>query len=545
VRFVLSDFSGIDDPQEVSGMKKKNPIARPFADFRRLVSLQDLLGRAGTMMMRKSPKATIWTAGITSSGYLSSFFGLPGFTGYQALAAPFVVGGAMLGIGAGITYIPRTISKRLTAIAEANDLNLMEDYRKSQVIQHLNELWDKVFWYESDIRYTGAERAAEREQIVADTKYVTDAVRDWDSVALERLGARSDKDIDDVVMGLMTARPLNDHVEKSREGFIISSVYALKHALPQSSQARQIGFRLNLYEDVCDGAYFDESDAKLFEQYIGNTTLADIKNEVGFGRIDGIRQIARKTSLRFWFYLVTRKIATGVGRAVKGLNDSYGTDLFNSQALLWPGEENAKWIDEFPGAREEVLRLRASIVKGALGDDYENAVAVLDRTLLPCFEFATDLRLRYDPEYSDGSLDYADEDGDAGIKNNIVGDLETYGYRPKDIERARAYATSAKNDMALFMTYLKARGRKGLFDDKLALRAVKIAFHIDKNGIRKTFQEVGASGDISVIDREVDKAAAQKETYSARLTCLRLHHQLTMLQINGYKDLAKQLAYCD
>jgi len=255
-------------------MRKKNPHAKPFRDFRRLISLQDLLGRAGTTMMRKSPKATIWTAGITSSGYLASYLHLPGFTGFQALAAPFVVGGGMLGIGAGITYIPRTISKRLTAIAEANDLNLMEDYRKSQVMQHLDVLWDKVFWYESDIRYTPGERAAQREQIVADTKYVTNAVRGWDGAALERLGARSEKDIDDIVMAIMTARPLSDDLERSREGFIISSVYALKHALPQSSQARQIGFRLNLYEDACDGAYFDESDVKLFEQYTRRSPIS-------------------------------------------------------------------------------------------------------------------------------------------------------------------------------------------------------------------------------------------------------------------------------
>ena len=526
-------------------MRKKNPRAKPFKDFHRLISLQDLLGRAGTMMMRKSPKATIWTVGITSSGYLSGFLGLPGFTGLQALAAPFVVGGGMLGIGAGITYIPRTISKRLTAIAEANDLNLMEDYRKSQVMQHLDVLWDKVFWYESDIRYTPGERAAQREQIVADTRYITDAVRRWDGAALERLGARSEKDIDDIVMGIMTARPLNDDLERSREGFIISSVYALKHALPQSSQARQIGFRLNLYEDACDGAYFDQSDVKLFEQYIGNTTLADIKSEVGFGRVDGIRQIARKTSWRFWFYLVTRKIATGVGRAVKGLNERYGTDQFNSQVLLWPGEEDAAWMQEFPGAREDVLRLRALVVKGALGDDYENAVAVLERIVLPCFEFATRLRARYDPEYCDGSLDYVCEDTGTDVKNNIVSDLEAYGYRQRDIERARAYATNAKNEISLFLDYLKAGGHKDLFDDKLALRAVKIAFHIDKNGLKKQFQESGPSASQAEINTEIDKVIAQRQAYSTRLTGLRLHHQLTMLQIAGYKDLAKELAYCD
>jgi hypothetical protein len=84
-----------------------------------------------------------------------------------------------------------------------------------------------------------------------------------------------------------------------------------------------------------------------------------------------------------------------------------------------------------------------------------------------------------------------------------------------------------------------------LFADKLALRAVKIAFHINKNGIRRAFQEGGASSETTVIDDEIKRAADQKEIYSARLTGLRLHHQLTMLQIAGYKDLAKQLAYCD
>jgi hypothetical protein len=526
-------------------MTKKNPHAKPFKDFWRLVSPQDLLSRAGTMMMRKSPKATIWTAGITSSGYLSGFLGLPGFSALQAIVAPFVVGGGMLGIGAGMKYIPRTLSKRLTVIAEANDLNLMEDYKKSQVMQHLNVLWDKVFWYESDMRYSAQQRAEERDQITADRKHLTDRIWELQSDVLERLGGRSDKDIEDIVMAIMTARPLTNGVERSREGFVISSLYALRHALPQSSQAKQIGFRLNLYEDVCDGGYFDESDVKLFEQYIGNTTLADIKSEVGFGKAEAVRQIARKMSWRFWFYLATRKVATGVGRAVKSLNDRYGTDQFNSQVLLWPGEEDAAWMQEFPGAREDVLRLRALVVKGALGDDYDNAVAVLERTLLPCFEFATRLRARYDPEYCDGSLDYVCEDTGADVKNNVVSDLEAYGYSPRDIHRAQAYATNAKNEISLFLDYLKTGGRGDLFDDKLALRAVKVAFHVDKNGLKKLFQESGPAASRAEINVEIDKVIAQKQLYSTRLTCLRLHHQLTMLQIAGYKDLARKLAYSD
>jgi len=523
--------------------KQKNPDDKPFRDFWRLISPQDLLSRAGTVMMRKSPKATIWTAGITSSGYLSSYLGLPGFTGLQAIAAPFVVGGGMLGIGAGIKYVPRTISRKLATIAEANDLNLMEDYRKSQVIEHLNALWDRAFWYESDIRYARDQRLAERDRIIADKKYLRKEISGWDKGVLQRLGAGSEEDIDDIVMAIMTEKPLTDKIEMSREGYIISSIYALKHAPPQSSQAKQIGFCLNLYEDACDGAYFDESDVKLFEQYAGNTTLTHIKNEVGFGRIDAAGQIARKASWRFWFYLITRKIATGVGKAVRDLNENYGTNMFNSQVLLWPGEEEGEWMDGFPGAKEKVLELRKSIVRGALGDNYENAAIMLDRMLLPCFEFATDLRLRYDPEYCDGSLDYVSEDQGTTIKNNIIGDLQSFGYRRSDIDRVRKYVTNAEKDISLLIDYLDTKGYKWILDDRLALRAVKTMFHTNKNRTRKMFQNSNTAVHQANIDRDIESAAAQKEIYSARLTGLRLHHELTILQIAGYRNLAKQLAY--
>ena len=77
---------------------------------------------------------------------------------------------------------------------------------------------------------------------------------------------------------------------------------------------------------------------------------------------------------------------------------------------LWPGEENAEWMDDFPEAKEKVLELRKSIIKGSLGDNYGNAEIMLERMLLPCFEFATELRLKYDPEYCEGILDYVSED---------------------------------------------------------------------------------------------------------------------------------------
>jgi hypothetical protein len=159
-------------------------------DILRLARLDDLLSQAGAVMMRASPKATLWTAGIAVSGRLASYLGLPGFTRIEALLAPVVVGGGLLALGAAMRYVPRALSGRLATIAEANDLNLMEDYRKSEALDHLNVLWD------------------------------SSSQDPWNRI--------------------------------------------------RSGRGR--GFHLNLYEDFCDGAYFDPSDTKIPEQYAGNVT---------------------------------------------------------------------------------------------------------------------------------------------------------------------------------------------------------------------------------------------------------------------------------
>jgi len=527
----------------ISGMKKaRGPWGKPVKDFLRLARVDDLLSRLGSVLMRSSPKATMWTAGIALSGRLASYLGLPGFTRWQALTAPVVVGGGFLALGAALRYVPRALSGKLTTVAEANDLNLMEDYRKSQAVEHLNVLWDKVFWYESEIRYTGQQRQAERDQIRALRGQVEREIRTWDSDVLQPLGLIEDSDFDDVVTAVLSERPLTHNIEKSREGFIVSALYALRHSLPQSSEAYDIGFRLSLYEDMCDGAYFDRSDVKLSEQYAGNQLLADVKRAVGFGRIDGIRQVPKKVTSQFWFFLVTRKIATGAGAAVGFLNEKYGTDAFNSQVLLWPGEESAAWLGEYPGAKEDVLARRRSILHAALGRDWQHAAEVIDRAFLPCFVFAAELRARYDPEYCDQSLDYVSEDRDVPVKNSLVGDLELLGFRQGDIERARRYAARVEREQSVLTEYVTSRPDAPWGNDRVTLRAVRIAFHTNRGGMKKMLLQ-GKEASRHQVDREIDRAVAESSACSDRLVGLRLHHQLALLQLAGYKDLAAKLGY--
>jgi len=527
----------------VSAIKKaKKARVHTCKDFLRLARADDLLSQAGALLMKSSPKATIWTAGIALSGRLASALGLLDFTRWQALAAPVVVGGGMLGLGAALRYIPRMLSGRLTAVAEANDLNLMEDYRKGQALDHLNTLWDKVFRYESALRYSAAERQAERDRIGAVRAYVQEAIRHWSTNVQEQLGIESDKDLDDVVAAVLSERPLSNILEKSREGFLLSALYALRHALPQSSEAYDIGFRLNLYEDFCDGACFDASDTKLSEQYAGNVALMQVKRDVGLGKLDVLRQVPKQITAKLWFFLITRKVALGAGQAVQILNEKYASDLFNSQVLLWPGEEDAAWLEQFEGAREEILSWRHCIVTAALGADYERAARVLDRAFLPGFEFAAELRVRYDPEYSMGTLNYTSEDNEEKITNSLVGDLEALAYRDKDLAKARAYAEKVKREQAAFVDYLTAH-HKELLNDGPALRAVKIAFHIDKNGLKKLFQSPDRQAQRPEIDHLIEQAVAEEAATTNHLIALRLHHQLTLLQLQGYKTLARRLAY--
>jgi len=523
--------------------RAKQSRRRLLKSFLRLARADDLLSRLGTLMMRTSPKATIWTAGIMSSGYLSNRLGLPGFTAWEALAAPIVVGGGMLSGGMAIRFVPAVLSAKWLTVAEASDLNLMEDYRKSQASGHLNVLWDKVFFYESAIRYSPQQRQAEGDEVRRLRDYIRQQISTWDPSTLEQLEIGCGADLDATAMAILSERALGHIQEKSREGFVISSLYALRHTLPQCSEAHAIGFRLNLYEDLCDGAYFDRSDTKLVEQYAGNPLLLDVKKAVGFGRIDRLRQLPVSLAARWWCFLVTRRIATGIGRGVQHLNHKYDTDMFNSQVLLWPGQEAAPWLDSFPGAAGEVLTLRRSVVRSALGGDYDAACMTLDKMFLACFEFATDLRTRYDPEYCDGSLDYVAEDTGETIANNLVDDLRGHGYRQESIDSATGYTNVIRQEQSDFLDHLAKIGHTRLVNDPVSLRAVKIAFHTNRNGIRNAFRAREPDGRPASLEREIEGVLAEKAMYDRRLVGLRLHHQLTMLLLNGYRGLARALAY--
>jgi len=458
-------------------------------DVRRLVSPLDVMYHVGNMIYRRSLRYTLFVVGISILGVLASSFSLPGLSIRQAIALPLIVGGLALMIGSALKVIPGLISSRLQMVAQASDLNLMEDYRKTQTAEHLEAIWQRVFQYES------------------------------------ALGDETDDD---------------EAQERAKSDFLARAEKALASHLPQIRQMHLLGLDLRYLEDWRDGAYLDCSDTKLREQFEGNSTLTAVRREVGLRGAAGMLRFApRKISRNLWFRFITRTVAMEIGTSVERLNRLYKTDLFNSQVLLWPEESDSPWLGEFEGARDEVLRLRRKAIRNVFGPDIETAGEVIDRMLYTDFVLATELRMRYDVEYCTGHLGH---DAPADIRSGCR--------EPRDLKHAERMSRRAGKGQVALKRFL-ATHRTELLDPKsaAALRAVKIAFHIDKDNLkRKIIDHIirpQSSGPLEDILAITDTAAANERTFTRRLVAVRMHHELTRLARSGYYKLIEKLGYAN
>ncbi|MBT3202486.1 MAG: hypothetical protein HN350_21515 [Phycisphaerales bacterium] len=462
-------------------------------DLRRLVSPLDVMYHVGNMIYRRSLRYTLFVVGISILGVLARSFSLPGLTIRQALILPLFIGGMALVFGSMLKIIPGLISSRLQTVAQASDLNLMEDYRKTQVEGHLEALWDRIFRFEC----------------------VDDP--------------QSEPDEDDPAQ--MAAK--TDYLARATE--------ALNSHFPQIRQMHLLGLDLRYLEDWRDGAYLDISDTKLNEQFEGNSTLTTVRREVGLWGAAGMRRFTlRKISQNLWFRFITRMISMGVGASVERLNKRYDTDLFNSQALLWPGEADSPWLNNFPGARDEVIQQRQKAIRSVFGPDIGTAGEVLDRMLYADFAMATELRMRYDAEYCTGDLGY-----------DAISDLQSGCREPRDIKEAqRLTARAGKGRIALkhFLSEHRPELTEPINDRKL--RAVETAFHINKNGLRRGIikrvtdkKHPENHRPIEELLTIIDTAAEKEKAITRRLIAVRMHHELTRLARSGYYKLLADLAY--
>lgn len=490
--------------------RPKRSLLDLLGDLRRMVAPLDVLYAAGHLIYRRALRYTMLTASIAAVGLASKALGLPGFTFRQAVLLPLLIGALSLTFGILLKVVPSMISSRLMLAAQASDLNLMEDYRKSQTQQHLRILWDRLYQHECRLRIAAGRTSS----------------------ALLAGEAESEKEA----------------FEQAKAKFFDQATEALATPLPQIPQMFRVGLDLRFLEDWRDGAYLDRSDSKLVEQFDGNSTLLTARAEAGLTGLAATMLFNhRKVMQKFWFTVITRMVAIQTASDINKLCRRFDTDLFNSQMLLWPGTEDGEWLDRFPGAREELLRRRRRCVRRTFGRDLVTAQCVLDHMLYCSYAAATELRMRFDPDYCDGSLGY-----------DVISDLNAEGRSRRDFQRAKAFVRRARQRLETFEAFCKA-----LRPDLLTpaggenYRVARLAVHIDRRGPgRDGLHELldawgrtrvdGDSGDIEAaepIRLAIADAVECRRPYARRLLAVRLHHELTRLSRQGYAELIEKLGY--
>lgn len=321
--------------------------ARFFRDALRLVHLVDVLSRLGDLLLRRSLRYTLLMVAIALLGYGSKAFGLSGFTARQAFTLPLLVGGTTLVGGLLLKFIPAMLASRRLVIAQAAEINLMEDYRKAQAPEHLEALWDRVFCAEVDV---------------------------------------------------------DPGAPKTREAFLATAQEVLATPHPQTRERYEMGVDLHLLEDWYDGAYLDRSDVKLGEQFDGDPSIRYAARLIHYGALADLPALPGRWVQHLWFLLCTRSVAIHVADAVDSLNQRFDTSDFNAQVILWPGEEDAPWLARYPGARQEVLSRRGALVRQTFGRTPARTRVMVARLFGMEVRRATRLRLLMDPEYAAGAL---------------------------------------------------------------------------------------------------------------------------------------------
>ncbi|RMG00864.1 MAG: hypothetical protein D6741_06090, partial [Planctomycetota bacterium] len=475
----------------------------------RLFSVMDAMYVVGNFLYKRSLRYTIASATVALVGYLGNI--IPGVETYPAKVAlllPLCVGGTTITLGLLLKVIPSLIQSRLVTVAQAADLDLMENYRKWRREHHLASLWERVYRFEWRLRTHVCRVHPHPEECPPE---VCDTTPD----------ASTDE-------------------QTGRDQFLRRARFALDRDQPEPRQRYYLGLDLRYVEDWYNGAYFDPSDRKLMEQFAAASTLVKVREAAGYRGTTSLADLPLALFGRFWFAMLCRAVEMQIGEAVECLNRQFHTDAFNAQAILWPGEEDEAWIAQFgPSAKPAVLYHRRRLLWRIFGDNDTEMFRIVDRFVWPQLVLASTLRAMYDPEYLDGSLGY---DVFADLADGPLSDakkrsFETLKYRVEE-DRPRLNACLQHE--------VFTRVTPHPLEDDEAYRALRIAVHTNQRGLRTMLGKFSAKPHrrtelaLAMLPA-VEFAVSHRRMFTNRLLALRVHHELARIQRNEYRQLLSDL----
>jgi len=521
---------------------------------RALTDKGQLITQLGNTATRVGTKLTLWMGAYGGLGYLYHIIGglfdkEVGYTLNQALKFPKITGVGLLIPGLIAKFGPTAFSASLEDISQAGGMGDLEEYRQMNMLSHISALSRRVWEPESRLMYTEGQIEAEKGFINQQLSVLRNDLPKFldERPDLKRfLGADSDRGMNNLVDGMLFSNPIGPDFEKTLAAAIISSMYAFKHPMSRARRTEEIGFDLSMLFHWYDGAPLDRSDTKVRESFSGDADIRAAKKEIKHYGLISLKRLPGSLKQAFLFKYLTRRVSIDAARRVRRLNFDYQTSYFDVQSLFFPGDEDLKALDKlkpidpsFPSARDALLKNRRDLIRRRFGDDFDDAKAILDDIILPDFEVATNLRMRYDPEY----IEFARTRSELGPDQGLIGDLRETGCCSEDLEKYRAFREDRARQLGEYVDYLKTQ-MQGLFsfENAEALRAIKTAFHLNRWGMRSRFNK---SRDGDTFKRDVGRAIAAEEAFSKRLYAVRFHQTVSMEHDKCYERLVRALGEYD
>ena len=510
-------------------------------DYRRVVGVPQLLFLAGKWLKRKGIRYTT-LATIIAGGAIAADIALGSTVNLGKLnmaLIPGIIAVLTFGLGNTLIGISNLFSSERLLVADANSMNLMEDRKKAEIQRHLEILWDRVFKYESKL-HNGAGNNGEAERIEDNRRKLAALIKAW-PVEMKRHFGIDKGCFDEFLKYVEQFCPLSRDMEATKDGFITSACFALQQSLPQKLEKALTGFDLSLVEDWYDGACFTANDNKLKKQFAGHKSIRGARKEIGIGLRARIREALSGHPDPLWHSLTMKKIGMSVGTQMGRMNGEYAgktrPNYFDAQHFLWADDRcDALIVKAFADDGQKVLddlkQSRKKMIRRIFSDHKCDAHIQVFRMFGRDFINAMDLRLSYDLEFAAGLLDY-DPVGDIHELEQLI-PVAVFVLKgaKKKICKAESALRIADDLLAEYFP--------GLDKEPLKVRAARTAFHLNKRKI----QTLAGSSPREVVDI-LDRHMEGHERCSERICLLRIHYELSRIQLFSYISMIDELADYD
>ena len=507
-----------------------------FTDYRRVIGVAQVLFLAGKWLKRKGIRYTS-LAVVVAAGTIAAdmALGAVDVSKLKLALLPGVIAVLTFGLGNTLIGISNLFSSEKLLLADANSMNLMEDRKKCDMDRHLEILWERVFKYES--RLHNADDCREADDIRKNREQLAAFVRTWPGEMKQYFGI-DDVCFDEFLRYIEQFRPLSEKMESTREGFIASAGFALKHALPQKLQRAMTGFDLSLIEDWYDGAFFTANDNKLKKQFAANRTIRGIRNEIGIPVLTRFKEALSGHPDPLWYSLTMKKTGMSVGTLMSRMNAEYvskrSPSYFDAQDFLWADQKSDNLIhgnfeENASAILQELRDSRKKMIRSIFSANKSEAYIQIHRMFGRDFANAMDLRLDYDIEFSAGLLDN-DPVGDIGELEEMIPCVVFPLKRAKiKVARARDALKTADEFLAEYLP--------DLAHEPLKTRVARTVFYLDKHAICTLARE-DPPRTMEIIERHVKG----EKRYSRRICLLRQHYELSRIQLFSYMEMVDKLA---